>query len=396
MDAPALVATKTRLSALIDGLAERLVDVSHAIHAHPELCFEERYAHDLLTDELEAAGLEVTRHAYGLETAFEARAGSGDGPTVVVCCEYDALPGVGHACGHNIIAAAGLGAGVAAAALADELGGRVRVLGTPAEEGGAGKVLLAEAGAFDGVDAAMMIHPADADLATMTAITTAFLTVEYHGVAAHAAAFPELGRNALDAAVLGYVNVAALRQHIGPRQRVHGIFTAAGQARNVVPDHAATEWMVRTGRLDELDELKSRVLAALEAGAAATGCTSEHRWTSRDYADLVDNQPLLDLYRANSAGLGRPLAGPESSLDAVVGSTDMGNVSHLVPSIHPMVRVAPAGVSIHSHAFAAHAASAAGDAAALHGAKAMAFTIADLWAEPTSIGRVRQAFSDGS
>src|SRR4051812_30009746 len=183
------------MDARIDELADVLLDVSHDIHEHPELGFDERHAHAALTAVLEREGLDVIRAAYGLDTAFDARAGA-EGPTVAICCEYDALPGVGHACGHNVIAAAGLGAGLAAAAVAAEAGGRVRILGTPAEEGGAGKVLMADEGAFDGVDAAMMIHPAGADLLAMNVIASTFLEVEYRGLAAHAAAFPELGRNA--------------------------------------------------------------------------------------------------------------------------------------------------------------------------------------------------------
>ena len=201
-----------------------LVDLSRQIHARPELGYEEHFAHDLLTRVLEDEGLSVTRSARGIDTAFEARAGS-DGPTVAVLCEYDALPAIGHACGHNVIAAAGLGAGLAAAALADELGGRVVVIGTPAEEGGGGKLRLIDAGAFAGVDAALMVHPADADLLAMDVIAVHEVVVSYTGEAAHAAAYPHRGRNALDAAVLGYVNVAALRQHIAPGERIHGIIS---------------------------------------------------------------------------------------------------------------------------------------------------------------------------
>ncbi|MDP9005767.1 MAG: M20 family peptidase, partial [Actinomycetota bacterium] len=216
-----LDALKARMCQRVDELTDDLIDVAREIHAHPELAFEERFAHDLLTSILERQGLEVTRGAWDLPTAFDGRAGD-DGPTVAICCEYDALPGIGHACGHNVIAAAGLGAGLAAATVAGDAGATVRILGTPAEEGGAGKVLMAERGALDGVDAAMMVHPAGADLATMDAIAAAMLEVEYHGRAAHAAAAPHEGRNALDAAVLGYVNVAALRQHIRSTERVHG------------------------------------------------------------------------------------------------------------------------------------------------------------------------------
>ena len=261
--------------AAVDRRTDLLVDVSHQIFEHPELCFEEHFAHDLLCDVLESEGLSVVRHAHGLDTAFVAEAGSA-GPTVAVMCEYDALPGVGHACGHNVIAAAGLGAGLAAAEMAEQLGGRVRIVGTPAEEGGGGKVLLLRDGAFDGVDAAVMVHPADHDLPAMAAIAIQRLSVTYTGRASHAAAAPWDGANALDAAVLGYVNVAALRQHIRPDERVHGIFTDAGEQPNIVPRSAAASWYVRSPSVDGLAALKDRVLACLSAGAQAAGCEMAH------------------------------------------------------------------------------------------------------------------------
>jgi amidohydrolase len=312
---------------------------------------------------------------------------------VAICCEYDALPGIGHACGHNVIAAAGVGAGLALAAVAADAGGRVRILGTPAEEGGAGKVLMADQGAFEGVDAAMMVHPAGADMSAMDVLAASLLEVEYHGQAAHAAAFPHLGRNALDAAVLGYVNVSALRQHIENTERIHGVFTRGGDKANIVPDFTAMSWMVRSARAASLLPLRERVVACLEAGAAATGCRMEHRIVSRDYADMIDNPVLVELYRANSAVLGRPLASTAPSPDVrVTGSTDMGNVSYLVPSIHPMIKVAPAGVSIHTATFAGHARSPEADRAVIDGAKAMAMTVADLWARPGAMADVQGAF----
>jgi amidohydrolase len=381
---------KERMCERIDALAETLLEVSHDIHAHPELCFEERYAHQRLTDVLEQAGIGVTRSAHGVETAFDARVGT-EGPEIGICLEYDALPGVGHACGHNIIAAAGLGAGLAAAALADEAGGRVRILGTPAEEGGAGKIFMADAGAFDGLDAAMMIHPADADLLAMDTIAVVTFDVEWYGRAAHAAAFPWKGTNALDAAVLSYMNIAALRQHIEPTDRVHGIFRDGGLAANVVPEHASMTWMVRSARISSLGPLQDRVEACWQAGASAAGCTCEHRLSHPAYADMVDNPVLSRLYGANAASLGRPVSAP-GERGRVVGSTDMGNVSYLVPSIHPMIRVAPPGVSIHTHEFAAHAASPAGDEAVVLGAKMLATTIADLWADPALVSSARSAF----
>lgn len=380
-----------RLEHEVERRADLLVDVSHRIHEHPELNFEEHRAHDVLTAALEQAGLDVTRHAHGLDTAFVARAGS-EGPTVAVLCEYDALPGIGHACGHNVIAAAGLGAGLAAAALADELGGRVVVMGTPAEEGGGGKVLMARDGAFEGVDAALMIHPADHDLAWMTTIAIQRLTVDYHGEESHAAAHPELGRNALDAAVLGYVNVAALRQHIRPDERVHGIFTRAGDKPNIVPAHTAAEWYVRSSDLSSLAPLKERVLDCLRAGASAAGCALHHQWADPPYADLVPNPVLTGRYAVHAARRGREVR-PAHTAGGVVGSTDMGNVSHLVPAIHPTIAVAPAGTSIHTPAFTGHARSAAGDAAVVDGAVALAGVIADVWADPAVLADARAAFA---
>jgi amidohydrolase len=382
---------KRRLCDEVDRRAELLVSVSHDLHAHPEEQFDEHHAHDALTAALEAEGLPTERHAYGEPTGFAARAGD-DGPTVAVMLEYDALPGIGHACGHNVIAAAGLGAGLAAAALAGELGGRVLVLGTPAEEGGGGKVAMADRGALDGVDAAMMVHPADHELRRMSTIAIQRLRVEYHGEAAHAAAYPWRGRNALDAAVLGYTAVAALRQHIRPDERLHGVFTDGGDKPNIVPAHAAMLWYARSGDLDRLEPLKVRLLQALHAGALATGCEMTHEWLVPAYADLRSNAPLEDLYVANAAVLGRQVREPDGDAQ-VYGSTDMGNVSHVVPSIHPMVAVAPAGVSIHTPEFATHAGTAPGDAAVVDGAKAMAMTIADLWLRPDALAAAREAFA---
>src|SRR5438874_7309678 len=291
-------AVKNRLVTEVDARAEILIDASHRIHEKPELLFEERFAADLLCGALEDGGLEVERGAYGLETAFAARAGT-EGPTIAVLCEYDALPGIGHGCGHNIIATAGLGAGLAAAALADDVGGRVVVLGTPAEEGGGGKVYMGEAGAFEGVDAALMVHPADQDLLEMSVIAIATWEVEYFGEAAHAAAFPHLGRNALDAAVLGYNAVAALRQHIKPNERIHAVFTKAGDKPNIVPDHTVAEWYVRSGTIESLQPLKDRVRACLEAGAQAAGCRMELEATCPEYSDLITNDTLIERYRRN-------------------------------------------------------------------------------------------------
>jgi amidohydrolase len=382
---------KQRVIEAVDARRDLLLDVSHQIHEHPELGYDEVFAHDLLTKVLAEEGLAVEAHAYGVPTAFAARVGT-RGPTLAVCCEYDALPGIGHACGHNIIAAAGIGAGLAASAIADEVGGRVLVLGTPAEEGGGGKVRLIEAGAFADVDAALMVHPAGGELTYMNVIAVHRVIVTYHGQAAHAAAAPHKGRNALDAAVLGYVNAAALRQHIRPEERVHGIFLEAGDKPNIVPARTVAEWYVRAADVRRLDALRPRLVACLRAGADAAGCEIELEWQDPVYADMRDNGPMIERYAANAGTLGRHPAAPVDA-NAVVGSTDMGNVSYEVPSIHPMIAVSPPHISIHTPEFAGFAAGPEGDAAVLDGAKAMAMTMADLWLEPGALDEVRAAFA---
>jgi amidohydrolase len=385
---------KERVGQEVDRRAQTLIDASVQIHAHPELGFEETFAHDLLTGLLAAEGVDPERGAFGLATAFAARAGT-DGPTVAVLCEYDALPGLGHACGHNIIATAGLGAGLAAAVMADELRGRIVVLGTPAEEGGGGKQLMADAGAFDGVDAAMMVHPAGLDLSGMHTLAVRQLFADYEGVASHASAAPHEGRNALDAAVLGYVNVAALRQHIRPTERIHGIFTKAGDKPNIVPATAQAHWFVRSETLETLETLSERVDACLRAGATATGCTMTRREEAPRYAEVMHNEPMGDAYVANAARLGRRVQ-DHRVVPGVVGSTDMGNVSQLVPSIHPMIGVPPTDVAIHTAEFERWAGSDHGHRAVIDGAKTLAMTVVDLWLDPDLMTRARTAFAAAS
>jgi amidohydrolase len=385
---------KQRVIADVDRRAGVLLDASHSIHGRPELGFEEHHAHDLLTSILAEAGLDTERGAYDVATAFRATAGTGHGPTVAILCEYDALPEIGHACGHNVIAAAGLGAALAAASVVEAAGGRLVVLGTPAEEGGGGKIVMARRGAFESVDAAVMVHPADVDLLAMSTIAVQQLEAVYEGKAAHAAAFPWEGRNALDAAVLGYLGVAALRQHIRPTERVHGVFTKGGDKPNIVPKEAVTYWFVRSDTLASLEVLKPRVLASLEAGALATGCTMRHEWDDHPYADVRDNAALQAAFAANAAAVGRDLVPPDQD-HKVVGSTDMGNVSYLVPSIHPMLQVAPPGVPIHSPEFARYAGGEEGDRAVIDGAKALALTVVDLWAHATLLAEAHVEFAAG-
>ncbi|MEI8023538.1 MAG: M20 family metallopeptidase [Actinomycetota bacterium] len=386
---------KQQVCADIDSRSADLISISHEIHAHPELNFEEKFAHDILTQYIADSKLKVNRGAFELDTAFDVSVRGGNGPTVAVICEYDALPGIGHACGHNIIATAGLGAGVALSAVAELCGGNLRLMGTPAEEGGGGKVEMARKGAFKNIDAAMMIHPSDRDLARMNAIAIQQLFVRFEGLAAHAAVSPDKGKNALDAAVLGYMNVAAMRQHIRPTERVHGIFTKAGEKPNIVPREAEMDWYVRSDTIETLQPLKARIAKCLEAGAMAADCTISFDWQKNTYADLVDNLPLLTSYVLNSAQMGRDLT-TDFLPGTGGGSTDMGNLSYLVPSIHPMLQVAPHGVSLHSAQFAEFTASKDADKAILDGAKIMAMTAIDMWLSETLNSEVQNAFGDGA
>ena len=392
-DDPTVAGARQRVLDRIDDLADTLISASHQIHAQPELGFKEHVAHGILTGVLETEGMEVVRSAYGLETAFEASAGS-VGPVIAVLCEYDALPGIGHACGHNIIATAGLGAGLAAAAVATEMNGQIRILGTPAEEGGGGKVLMLERGAFDDVEAALMVHPADADLRNITSLAVQQIRAVFTGRAAHAAAAPDRGLNALDAAVLSYMNVAALRQHISPEERIHGIFTDAGQRANIVPERAAASWYVRAPDRAGADALATRVTACLEAGALASGCSVNSELIQPIYNEVRDNQVLLDRYVANSMGLGRVVLPTDNH--QVVGSTDLGNVSYTVPAIHPMIKTAPVGTAIHTTDFAIAAISDEADEAILHGARSMALTVIDCWASSGVLDAARSEFADAT
>ena len=378
----------------IDALAQNLIGVSHDIHAHPELAFNERHASGLLCDTLASAGLPVQRSVYGLETAFESEfAGSKAGPRVALLAEYDALPGIGHACGHNLIATAALGATLGLAEIRDRLCGAVRLLGTPAEEKGGGKELMARAGAFDGVDAAMMIHPSGINLTTMPCICVAEVRVEYHGRAAHASAMPHRGINALDGLLLAYQAISNLRQHIQATERIHGIVTDGGLAPNIVPDFAAGDFYVRAANVEDLARLKPRVQACFEAGAKGAGCEVDVKWAGVDYLDLNTSWPLATSFQRNAESLGRSFFPMEKLPAGSSGSTDMGNVSYRLPSIHPMLASAPSNVVIHHPDFAKWARSEMGDAAALDGAKALAMTAIDYLMNPGLQEECKRAFA---
>jgi amidohydrolase len=376
---------KARAIARVDADRDALLELSARIHAHPELCYAEHQASAWLADYLESRGLTVERGAYGLPTAFAARVGSGR-PQVAVLCEYDALPGIGHACGHNVIAAAGAGAGVALAAVLAETGGSVVVLGTPAEEGGGGKIRLVQEGAFADVEAAMMVHPASADLIQMDVLAVSAVEVEYRGRAAHASAAPHRGINALDGLVTAYQAIAQLRQHIRPTERIHGIITDGGQAPNIVPERAAGLFFVRAPTERRLAQLKARVEGCFHAGALASGADYETRTIGDDYSDMWTNRALAAAYEANLGALGRQVG---AIGEHVSGSTDMGNVSKVVPSIHPMIAIAPPHAALHTEEFARWAASEEGARGVLDGAKLLAMTAIDVLCTPDLVDAMR-------
>ena len=390
-----VAALKRQVCEAVDAMRDDLLAVSRAIHARPELAFEEHEAAALLVRTLRDAGLEVETGTCGLETAFASDFGAEDEPCVALLAEDDALPEIGHACGHPLLATAGVGAGLALFALGDQLPGRVRVLGTPAEERGAGKELMAREGAFEGVDAALMIHPSGVNLVTMPCIAMAEVIVTYRGQAAHAAAMPDRGINALDALVIGYQAIAALRQHIKATERVHGIFLETGHAPNIVPELASGRFYVRASNAVELTPLKKRVEACLRSGALATGADVDVEWDTADYDDIRFNDPLASSFKANAESLGRKFFPVDKLPPGLQGSTDMGNVSQRVPSIHPMLASAPIHVTIHNPEFEKWAGSEMGDAAAIDGAKALAMTALDYFTDADLRDRARAIFEAG-
>lgn len=354
-----------------------LVEVSKRMHQNPELAYEEHETANLLTEFLASRGLAIEKPAYGLETAWVARAGH-SGPQVVICAEMDALPAIGHACGHNVIAAASLGAGIALAPMAEELGIRLTVLGTPAEELYGGKIDLINAGAFEDVAMAMMIHPAPHDVVDPTVIAVAHWDVEFHGKTSHASAYPELGINALDAFVQAYNNISMLRQAMLPTDKIHGVITHGGEAANIIPHYTRSSWYVRAAREDRLDELIPKVRACFEGAAAATGCTVEIHPQGHTYTHMEANPLLVDLYAANSTELGRPMLRGSDLPPSESGSTDMGNVSLVVPAIHPELDIDAGGAVNHQPEYTAATVTEAANRAIHDGAVAMAWTVIDV------------------
>ena len=370
---------KQRAASVVDRRIADLVALSHDLHAHPETAFQEHRSAAAVAGMLE--GFDVTTGAYGLPTAFSARAGSG--PMVVaVCAEYDALPDVGHACGHNVIAAAAVGTGLALAQVADEVGLTVLVLGTPGDECGGGKVLTLDAGAFDGVHAAMMVHPWPNERLQGRCLAVSHFDVTFRGREAHASAAPWAGVNALDAMTVSQVAIGLLRQQLPPGDQVHGVVLEGGVAANVIPETVRGRFMCRAGTLSDLERLDARVRACFHAGALATGATASFADVSPPYSHMESDGPLLAAYRANAEALGRRFPLDDEGVPPPTFSTDMANVSLAVPTIHPLLGIEAGGAGNHSHAFAAACITPSADAALHDGAVAMAWTAIDAAREP--------------
>jgi amidohydrolase len=369
-------AAKEAAAAFIEQHLPELLALSHSVHSTPELCFNETKSALAVATALRDGGLTVTEGVYDIPTAFESRAGSGD-LVIAVCAEYDALPDVGHACGHNIIAASSVGAGLALAAVADDIGIEVRVLGTPAEEGGGGKVLMLDRGAFDGVHAAMMVHPWPVERLTGSCLAVSHFDVFFTGREAHASAAPWQGINALDAMTISQVALGLLRQQLPPGDQVHGVITRGGGAANVIPAAVSGRFMARSLTIDGLAALDARVRNCFEAGALATGSTVRYEKLSPDYSHMEADPELVAAYRLNAESLGRDFAADDADAPLPTFSTDMANVSLAVPTIHPLIGIETHGAVNHQHEFAAACITASADAAVRDGAIALAWTAID-------------------
>lgn len=376
----------------IERFKDKAIGLGRQIHAHPELKFEERFAAGLLAGALGEIGVEVERGVAGLETAFRAEVAKSDkpGPTVAILAEYDALPN-GHSCGHNLICTAALSAFAGLAAIREQLPGRVVILGTPAEEGGGGKIIMLEKGALKGVDAAMMVHPMDGEFATLPALATRHLRITFHGRAAHAAAAPWAGASALSAVIQTFQSVDAARLHFRDGSRIHGIITNGGQAVNIIPEKTECEFLCRAYTTKYAREIAERVLRCAEAAATATGTRVTHQDLG-GYKNIINNLAMAYRYARHCEALG--VKAPAAPPDFPTGSTDMGDVSHAVPAIHPVFRIADPGAgNCHEERFEKHTDTPRAYEAMIRVAKAMALTAYDLLADPALMESVKQEFA---
>jgi amidohydrolase len=380
---------KSSIIKQVDSLSEQLSDLSRNIHDNPEMGMQERRAAAWLTDLLKKHSFKVEKGIAGMSTAFRAAYGKGK-PVIAFLAEYDALPKIGHGCGHNLIATSAVAAGLGTKLAVDEFGGSVIVFGTPAEETEAGKAIMVKKGVFKGLDTAMITHPGGGNRVVLNALACQTLDVEFFGKAAHAAASPESGINALEAMILSFNAIDALRQHIREKARIHGIITDGGEAPNIVPAHTAGTFLVRATDEAYLEGLKERVINCFTGAAIATGARLVYHWADVRYASMLNNITLAKLFQGNMQSLGESI--PLGEDERWSGSTDVGNVSQLTPTIQPMVGIAPPDVLVHSVEFAKAAGTKKGLGIILNAAKAMAMTAAELLANPKILADVRAEF----
>jgi amidohydrolase len=381
--------SKASVISEVDAQYHQLTELSLKIHSNPELGFQETKAAGWLTQYLEKNGFRTERGFYEIPTAFRGSYGQGK-PAIAILAEYDALPKLGHACGHNLIASCAVGTGVASKPVINQFGGSILVIGTPGEELYGGKAIMANRGAFNEVDIAMMVHPGVSDIATIQALACQTLDVEFFGQASHAASRPEAGINALEAMLQAFAAINSLRQHIKDKDHIHGIITDGGESANIVPAHSAASFMVRAESDTYLNELKQRVINCFIGAATASGARLEYEWGNIRYAPMRNNLTLAQLFSQNMQSLGRRICLTDPG--RAFGSTDMGNISQLVPSIHPIVSIASVKGGVHSPQFASAAASEAASRSLLDAAKALAMTIVDLLASPEIIIKIKEEF----
>lgn len=376
----------------IDDQRATLIALSQAIHADPELGYQEQRASARIAELLALNGFSVTRPYGGLDTAYRADAAGRDGgPTVAILAEYDALPDIGHACGHNLIAMMGTAAAIGVRSVIQDLAGRVSAIGTPAEEGGGGKVALVRAGGFADIDAAMMVHPSARTLSSRTSLASSRVDLEFWGTAAHAAAQPDRGVNALDGVLQTFNNVNAMRQQLRPEARVHGIIAAGGSAANIIPDYAMAKFSIRALDRRYQQEVLGRFIACAEGAATATGTKLKATVVENSgYENMMFSTPLAERWAERVRDLGQTVQTVTG--DERMGSTDMGNVSQILPAIHPYIGITAEGTPGHSTAFRDAAVTPIAHENALAAAKAMALLTIDVLTDPPLLAAARAEF----
>jgi amidohydrolase len=386
------LAVEQSILALADRSQDRIVRLSHDLHQHPEIAWEEHKSAARVAHQLADAGFTVESGYLGLPTAFRAHRGSGP-LHLALCAEYDALPGLGHACGHNVIAAISTGAALALGPFVDDLGITLSVFGTPAEEGGGGKIEMLDRGGFTGVHAAAMVHPGPVDVARAEPYAVSHSHIAFDGKAAHAAAYPDRGINAADAFTIAQVAIGLLRQQLPSDVRVHGMMTRGGEAPNAIPQRTEGRWYVRARTLSQLAELEPRIQRCFAAGALATGCELTMEPESKPYSEFRNDEHLLGVYQRRAEQLGRQFSsGADSLMNRA--STDMGNVSQVIPAIHPYIGIDSLPAVNHQPEFAAAAASPAADRAAMQGALALALTVMDVASDDSARARLMDHVQD--